>query len=120
MGFRDVPFLSEKIHTDDSVSPPSIHNLQVYPYSLEAVMAQETIGFWTLSQVEIPQHSLSQKILLPSFPKYLFVWSHVRNLILYMDLVPKMRHLFLLVAFHSPLGTNPISQLLLAISECSV
>lgn len=120
MGFRDVPFLSEKIHTDDSVSPPSIHNLQVYPYSLEAVMAQETIGFWTLSQVEIPQHSLSQKILLPSFPKYLFVWSHVRNLILYMDLVPKMRHLFLLMAFHSPLGTNPISQLLLAISECSV
>lgn len=120
MGFHDVPFLSEKIHTDDSVSPPSIHNLQVYPYSLEAVMAQETIGFWTLSQVGIPQHFLSQKILLPSLPKYLFVWSHVRNLIRYMDLAPKMRHLFLLVAFHSPLGTNPISQLLIAISECSV
>lgn len=120
MGFHDVRFLSEKIHTDHSVSLPSIHNLQVYPYSLEAVMAQETIGFWTLSQVEIPQHSLNQKILLPSLPKYLFVWSHVRNLILYMDLAPKMRHLLLFVAFHSPLGTNPISQLLIAISECSV
>lgn len=85
--------------SNDSVSPPGIHNLQVYPYSLEAVMAQETIGFCSLSQVEIPQHSLSQTIFLPSLPKYLFVWSHVRNSIPYMDLVPKMRHLFLLVAF---------------------
>lgn len=66
MGFLATPFLSEEIYTEDPNSSPSVWNVQIYPYCFEVVMAQETIGFWTLNQVEMPQLSLSQKIL-PSF-----------------------------------------------------
>lgn len=114
MGFLAVsPFLfSEKIYTEDPNSPTSVWDLHIYPYCLEAVMAQETIGFWTLNQVEITQISLSQEILLTLLPKHSFVWSQVRKVILSIDLALQMSHLFLLVAFHSLVGTSPMKSTL--------
>lgn len=45
MGFLAVPFLCQKIYTEDPNSSPSVWDLQIYSYCLEAVIAQETIGF---------------------------------------------------------------------------
>lgn len=49
---------------------------------------------------------------LTLFPKYSFVWSQVRNLILSIDLALQTSHLLLLLAFHSLLSTGPMKSTL--------
>lgn len=111
MGFLATPFLSEEIYTEDPNSSPSVWNVQIYPYCFEVLMAQETIGFWTLNQVEMPQKIFEPKDLT-HFPKYSFVWSQVRKLILSIDLALQTSHLLLLLAFHSLLSTGPMKSTL--------